>query len=1057
MDNISDIYLAIARELFNSLTFPDIDRRWHLIDTAEQGTCKWIFSHAEYVKWDKEDRKFIWIKGKPGSGKSTLMKRLSEVQIDSCRTTGACVAKFFINGRGDAMEYTMHGLLRALLYQTLRQHKDLLKHTIQYFQDKMKKQGKRIKWEDNELKELLAWGSCCGPKTFWIIDAMDEFKQGELRMVVRFFQDIVKNPKGTVRLCLASRHYPDIRVIDCAEIQMESGNGEDIRLYVESKLAQERSSYHISVKDTESLISQIITRAQSMFLWARIAIERLLSDIDDGESFRKISSTLAQFPQALESIYRDLIKGIITKGVLQETIWLFRWILHSARPMTVTEIRQAFSWKHNDDGISNDHQMSRWIKSRSHGLIEVRSLEQNLNGESDRHGAPRDTESLIVQFSHQSVKDYFSQVEALQQINPSFSVLTPKESANILMHDCIEFIKSWTCPSQEMIEYASFRAKGDCNEDCCFYTDDEDSFDPEDVLPTLRIYDICDEHHKLLFASCQFLEYASSFWLYHAREAVKGGANLASLSRRFGSGCNEETLYQRLRCLYDICCSRSYSAEIEALGPHCPFIVAATLHDLLSAVEASLLLGEGLSVESFPEQIPTNTEGLHVEYVNHWSLMGIAAARGYTSMVQLLLEHNVPLRLVPHQNIHKHDIEICIAQSPIVEAVRSADIEIVRLIIESHARSDGLHHPSEHRQLLQEALAESIIESDAGMVKFVVAQGADLETSQDGLSVLERAMEVSSVAVLEILLASNAFPSLAALDIAIACGRYRVIPLLRRYGITIDSRDHQGRTALLRLLVRSRDVSRGDLLIQDFIRQCGPDVKVFDESKITALHFMAAVGVASSFQLALGRGADILAKDGNGSKVIHYAATVKDEIYADKLIDSIIHSGIDVNERDSNGNTALHIAASLGRRNVVRHLVRRGAELKALNNSGFTPVNLADARLRQLGSEMESMEIQIHEGLWSHTVYRGNFMIAISNIVEVDAFRNKPSAENTALLPPDIQAVPETDKRNPSPEGVAIQQSAIRNMPDEHRRKRRCIERREGEHNASFDTSNQTT
>jgi hypothetical protein len=62
-----------------SLGFRDIDARLHDIAAAYRGTCDWLFSTTQFQRWrDRADlpdhNGVLWIKGKPGAGKSTLMK-----------------------------------------------------------------------------------------------------------------------------------------------------------------------------------------------------------------------------------------------------------------------------------------------------------------------------------------------------------------------------------------------------------------------------------------------------------------------------------------------------------------------------------------------------------------------------------------------------------------------------------------------------------------------------------------------------------------------------------------------------------------------------------------------------------------------------------------------------------------------------------------------------------------------------------------------------------------------------------------------------------------------
>ena len=89
-----------------SLRFDQIDARHMTIKKAHAKTCKWLLKNSEYQDWLNDDKLsehngFIWIKGKPGTGKSTIMKfALAHVK----RTTNEIVLSFFFNARGEALK-----------------------------------------------------------------------------------------------------------------------------------------------------------------------------------------------------------------------------------------------------------------------------------------------------------------------------------------------------------------------------------------------------------------------------------------------------------------------------------------------------------------------------------------------------------------------------------------------------------------------------------------------------------------------------------------------------------------------------------------------------------------------------------------------------------------------------------------------------------------------------------------------------------------------------------------------------------------------------------------
>ena len=101
------------RMLLDSLRFDQIDTRQITIKNAHAKTCKWLLEKSEYLNWLDATKLgkhhgFLWIKGKPGTGKSTLMK----FALINARKTmkDRIVISFFFNARGEYIEKSTVGI-----------------------------------------------------------------------------------------------------------------------------------------------------------------------------------------------------------------------------------------------------------------------------------------------------------------------------------------------------------------------------------------------------------------------------------------------------------------------------------------------------------------------------------------------------------------------------------------------------------------------------------------------------------------------------------------------------------------------------------------------------------------------------------------------------------------------------------------------------------------------------------------------------------------------------------------------------------------------------------
>jgi ABC-type molybdenum transport system ATPase subunit/photorepair protein PhrA len=110
------------QSLLDYLTFGQIDARQMTIKTAHAKTCRWLLRSEQYLNWLDtikigEHHGFLWIKGKAGTGKSTLMK----FALVNARKTmkDYIVLSFFFNARGEDIEKSTIGTCRSLLLQLL--------------------------------------------------------------------------------------------------------------------------------------------------------------------------------------------------------------------------------------------------------------------------------------------------------------------------------------------------------------------------------------------------------------------------------------------------------------------------------------------------------------------------------------------------------------------------------------------------------------------------------------------------------------------------------------------------------------------------------------------------------------------------------------------------------------------------------------------------------------------------------------------------------------------------------------------------------------------------
>ncbi|RYO94460.1 hypothetical protein DL762_000556 [Monosporascus cannonballus] len=395
-----------SSECLRSLAFPEMNDRSNDIDTAQSGTCEWLLAHQTYRSWATSDRGLLWIKGKPGAGKSALLQyALKNVMVASNTGDRALVLSFFFHGRGAELQKTPLGLFRSLLHQLLSQVPDALSDLVKIFQErreKMGEPGEKWKWHLRELHDSF---ESLLPKVLerrpvWLfVDALDECGEEDAVRLALEFRSLLNGLPSTaverLHICFSCRHYPIPADLDGAlEICLEHENGKDISIYVQSRLSEAH------VRKAPMILDRITARASGVFMWARLVVERVIFLERQRAVWKKIETVIDSIPKDLDGLYQEHVQRMDDKPAFLK---LIQWICFAIRPLSLDEVRWAMVVDANcshkslqqciaaEDLACDCDEMKRRVIALTCGLAET---------------VPS-SEGQVVQFIHQSVNDFF--------------------------------------------------------------------------------------------------------------------------------------------------------------------------------------------------------------------------------------------------------------------------------------------------------------------------------------------------------------------------------------------------------------------------------------------------------------------------------------------------------------------------------------------------------------------------------------------------------------------------------------------------------------------------
>ncbi|KAK3364036.1 hypothetical protein B0T25DRAFT_435527, partial [Lasiosphaeria hispida] len=406
------------QELMELLYFDEIDARLLSLKAAHNKTCMWFLEKKEYRQWldlqNLEDHHgFLWIKGKPGSGKSILMKFLeARTKSSVAKNPNRLLASFFFYAPGEHLEKSTFGLYRSLLWQLFQKAPDL-QRALDEFDFNAGCVIKKSGWRTEALKETIERTiDCLGDRDLsFFIDALDECRDDDVADMVSFFEDLVERAAEKsirLRICFSSRHYPSIELKCGLAVILEDQeeHNKDIARYISSKLTLSRS------KRAEDFRKDILKKSAGIFLWVALVIP-MLNKTDAEGRVDQLQKRLNTIPIGLDNLF-DMILARDSED-MDELRFCIQLILFAIRPVTLTEYffalrRAGDSDLHNSWAAKevNRDVMDRFALSSSKGLAEVTKTRKK---EKDP----------TVQFIHESVRDFLFSQNGRQRLWPSFN------------------------------------------------------------------------------------------------------------------------------------------------------------------------------------------------------------------------------------------------------------------------------------------------------------------------------------------------------------------------------------------------------------------------------------------------------------------------------------------------------------------------------------------------------------------------------------------------------------------------------------------------------------
>ena len=330
--------------ILNLLVFPGVHGRFDSITEAQASTFNWLLVTSEdegkdgpnldkslvqarhqFLEWLEVGEEFFYISGKPGAGKSTLMKFISSHKIFYDRVGSwsgqarILVGRFFFWKPGQPEQKSISGLLRGLLYSILETTPAVSAIAFPELCDRFN-HGRlgpvAIKHQDikQAFENILAHSAATMDyKVILVIDGLDEF-EGEFADLLDTLKFWVSTYRSTIKICVSSREYSIFEKFFAPypKLRLHEFTLGDMSNLVNSRLKYNNFFSSLPTKDSESIVALISKKAEGVFLWVVMVVATIEDGLASGDrtNVAELERSVQLCPTELEDLFPHLLQSV---------------------------------------------------------------------------------------------------------------------------------------------------------------------------------------------------------------------------------------------------------------------------------------------------------------------------------------------------------------------------------------------------------------------------------------------------------------------------------------------------------------------------------------------------------------------------------------------------------------------------------------------------------------------------------------------------------------------------------------------------------------------------
>ncbi|KAF5988995.1 hypothetical protein FBULB1_1150, partial [Fusarium bulbicola] len=463
--SLSDRATLKVREscILTALRFDLMDDRYDDVAEAHDKTFEWIFdpyirddddgllhssgitsyrpkersgARDKFVDWIKHGNGIFHISGKPGSGKSTLMKYLCRQEetkryLDVWAADKSLVfGKFFFWNPGTTLQKSLRGLIRGLLYSILANAPELIPLAFpKHWDATLSKVAVVFDSSDDILiafTDLICRDEVYrNHKLVFFIDGLDEFHGDHAALIKELLRWTSTRPTD-VKMCVSSREWPIFQEAFkiFPSFRLHELTRSDVSRIVRDRL-KDNELYQNMARPGElvEFESNLVDKSDGVFLWLKLILHDIEDGLLSGDRLVQLENKVNTLPTELNDLFEHLLNSIHLCD-RKEAYLVLSLALECPPDWPIFRISFLEEYIENPDfafgqrmkKLEEDQITDRLERTRKKiygkckGLLEIQLVDLNLERDIDQ------TLKESVKFTHRSIIEFLKSDHTKQKL-----------------------------------------------------------------------------------------------------------------------------------------------------------------------------------------------------------------------------------------------------------------------------------------------------------------------------------------------------------------------------------------------------------------------------------------------------------------------------------------------------------------------------------------------------------------------------------------------------------------------------------------------------------------